>query len=94
LTGSIYELLRDGYGLEPTRLRQEVEPTQLDMSAATRFGIRPDVPVLRVTRTAWDAEDRTIEFARICFVGIGCCSFPTRAEPTTTSRKGQRHERF
>jgi GntR family transcriptional regulator len=69
LTGSIYELLRDGYGLEPTRLRQEVEPTQLDMSAAARFGIRPDVPVLRVTRTAWDAEDRTIEFARDLFRG-------------------------
>ena len=69
LTGSIYELLRDGYGLEPTRLRQEVEPTQLDMSAAVKFGIRPDVPVLRVTRTAWDAEDRTIEFARDLFRG-------------------------
>ena len=69
LTGSIYELLRDGYGFEPTRLRQEVEPTQLDMSAAARFGIRPDVPVLRVTRTAWDAEDRTIEFARDLFRG-------------------------
>ena len=69
LTGSIYELLRDGYGLEPTRLRQEVEPTQLDMSAAAAFGIRPDVPVLRVTRTAWDAEGRTIEFARDLFRG-------------------------
>jgi GntR family transcriptional regulator len=69
LTGSIYELLRDGYGLEPTRLRQEVEPTQLDISAAARFGIRPDVPVLQVTRTAWDAEERTIEFARDLFRG-------------------------
>jgi GntR family transcriptional regulator len=69
LTGSIYELLRDEYGLEPTRLRQEVEPTQLDMSAAVRFGIRPDVPVLRVARTAWDAEDRIIEFARDLFRG-------------------------
>ena len=69
LTGSIYELLRDTYGLEPRRLRQEVEPTQLDMSAAVRFGIRPDIPVLRVTRTAWDVEDRTIEFARDLFRG-------------------------
>lgn len=69
LTGSIYELLRDGYGLEPARLHQEVELTQLDTSAALRFGVRPDVPVLRVTRTARDAEDRTIEFARDLFRG-------------------------
>lgn len=69
LTGSIYELLRDEYGLEPRRLHQEVELTQLDTSAAVRLGIRPDVPVLRVTRTARDAEDRTIEFARDLFRG-------------------------
>jgi DNA-binding GntR family transcriptional regulator len=28
------------------------------------LGVRPDVPALRVTRTAWDAKGRAIEFAR------------------------------
>ncbi|CAN5655602.1 MAG: GntR family transcriptional regulator [Rubrobacter sp.] len=69
LTGSIYELLRDRYGLEPARLRQKVELTQLDTSAAVKLGIRPDVPVLRVTRTACDVGGRSIEFARDLFRG-------------------------
>jgi GntR family transcriptional regulator len=88
LTGSIYELLRDGYGLEPTRLRQEVEPTQLDMSAAIRFGIRPDVPVLRVTRIAWDAEDRVIEFARDLFRGDRLL-FVSDTDQTTEDQQGK-----
>jgi DNA-binding GntR family transcriptional regulator len=28
------------------------------------LGVRPDVPALRVTRTAWDSKGRAIEFAR------------------------------
>jgi GntR family transcriptional regulator len=69
LTGSIYELLRDGYGLEPARLYQEVELTQLDTAAAIKLGVRPDVPVLLVTRTAWDARGRPIEYARDLYRG-------------------------
>lgn len=69
LTGSIYELLRDEHGLEPARLHQEVEMTQLDSAAAIKLGVRPDVPVLLVTRTAWDAEGRRIEFARDLYRG-------------------------
>jgi GntR family transcriptional regulator len=69
LTGSIYELLRDGYGLEPARLHQEVEVTQLDTVAAVKLGVRPDVPVLLVTRTAWDGGGRPIEFARDLYRG-------------------------
>lgn len=69
LTGSIYELIRDEYGLEPARLHQEVELTQLDSSAAGKLGVRPDVPVLLVTRTAWDASGRPIEFARDLYRG-------------------------
>jgi GntR family transcriptional regulator len=69
LTGSIYELLRDEYGLEPARLYQEVELTQLDTAAAIKLGIRPDVPVLLVTRTAWDVRGRPIEYARDLYRG-------------------------
>ncbi len=64
LTASIYGLLRERYGLAAVRFRQELEPTLLDPEAATALEAWPDGPVLRLIRTAWDAEDRAIEFAR------------------------------
>lgn len=69
LTGSVYGLMRDKYRRGPARSRQEVEPTQLDAEAATALGARPDVPALRVTRTAWDDGGRPIEFARDLYRG-------------------------
>jgi GntR family transcriptional regulator len=62
--GSLYTLVREQYGLSVARIRQELEPTPLDSRAAAMLGVRPDVPALRVTRTAWDAEGQAIEFAR------------------------------
>ena len=64
LSVSLYTLMRERYGLSPVSTRQELEPTLLDAGAAEMLGVRPDVPALRVTRTAWDAEGRAIEFAR------------------------------
>ncbi|MGH3087546.1 MAG: GntR family transcriptional regulator [Rubrobacteraceae bacterium] len=69
LTGSIYGLLSRDYGLEASHLRQEVEVTQLDMDAAEKLGARADVPVLRVTRVAWDSGRRPMEFARDLYRG-------------------------
>ncbi len=64
LSVSLYTLVRERYGLSLARTRQELEPTLLDAGVAEMLGVRPDVPALRVTRTAWDAEGRAIEFAR------------------------------
>lgn len=89
LTGSIYELLRDRCGLEPARLHQEIELTQLDSAAAIKLGVRPDVPVLLVTRTAWDAEDRPIEFARDLYRGDRLL-FVAETDQSTGERKGGR----
>ncbi len=69
LTGSVYGLMRDRYGRDPARSRQEMEPTQLDAEAAAMLGCRPDVPALRVTRAAWDHEDKPIEYARDLYRG-------------------------
>ncbi len=69
LSGSMYDVLRESYGLAPAHLRQEVEMTQLDTDAAETLGIRADVPVLRVVRVAWDAHRRPIEFARDLYRG-------------------------
>lgn len=64
LGGSLYAIMRERYGLSVARTRQELEPTPLDPGAAAMLGVSPDVPALRVTRTAWDAEGHAIEFAR------------------------------
>jgi GntR family transcriptional regulator len=64
LSVSLYTLVSERYGLSTARARQELEPTLLDSRAAKMLGVRPDVPALRVTRTAWDADGRAIEFAR------------------------------
>jgi len=64
LTGGLYALMGERYGLFPARSRQELEPTVLDPGAAAALGANPDAPALRVTRVAWDAQGRPIEFAR------------------------------
>lgn len=64
LSGSLYAIARELYGLSVAEARQALEPTPLDSAAASMLGVRPDLPALRVTRTAWDAKGRAIEFAR------------------------------
>lgn len=64
LTGSVYELLQDRYGIEPARLHQELELTQLDSSSVAKLGVHPDMPVLRVSRIAWDVSGEPIKFVR------------------------------
>ncbi len=88
LTGSIYEILRDKFDLEPARLHQEVELTQLDSEAAMKLGVRPDVPMLLVTRTAWDADDRPIEFARDLYRGDRLLFVAETDEATGEQRGG------
>jgi len=69
LTGSIYELLRTRCNLELAHLRQKLEITQLDASAAGALATHPDAPALRITRTTWDVHGRVIEFARDLYRG-------------------------
>jgi GntR family transcriptional regulator len=69
LTGSIYELLRTRCNLELAHLRQKLEVTQLDASAAEALATHPDAPALRITRTTWDAHGQPIEFARDLYRG-------------------------
>jgi GntR family transcriptional regulator len=64
LTGGLYALMGERYGLFPARSRQELEPTVLGPGAAAVLGASPDAPALRVTRLAWDAQGRPIGFAR------------------------------
>jgi GntR family transcriptional regulator len=69
LTGSIYELLRTRCNLQLAHLRQKLEMTQLDASAAEALDTHPDAPALQITRTTWDVHGRPIEFARDLYRG-------------------------
>jgi GntR family transcriptional regulator len=69
LTGSIYELLRTSCNLELAHLRQKLEMTQLDVSAAKALATYPDAPALQITRTTWDVQGRPIEFATDLYRG-------------------------
>jgi GntR family transcriptional regulator len=69
LTGSIYELLRTRCNLKLAHLRQQLEMTQLDASAAEALATHPDAPALQITRTTWDVQGRPIEFARDLYRG-------------------------
>jgi GntR family transcriptional regulator len=69
LTGSIYELLRTRCNLELAHLRQKLEMTQLDASAAEALATHADAPALQITRTTWDVHGRPIEFARDLYRG-------------------------
>ncbi len=64
LTGGLYALMRERYGLFPARSRQELETSLLGPGAAEALGTSPDAPALRVERVTRDARGRPIEFAR------------------------------
>lgn len=101
LTGSMYELLHEKYDLEPVRLHQEVEVTQLDSSYAAKMGVRRDVMVLQVLRTAWHADGRPFEFARDIYrgdrlvftEGTDWFSSPTRTKLTGNTKMSSKHDR-
>lgn len=70
LTGySIYGLLERRYGHRLLRFRQEIELVQLDPERARTLESRPDVMAFRVTRTAWNAHEVPVEFARDYYRG-------------------------
>ena len=88
LSGSLYALARKLYGLSVADARQELEPMPLDSGAAAMLGVRPDLPALRVTRTAWDAQGRAIEFARDLHRGDRII-FVSETSTHGNQRKGQ-----
>jgi hypothetical protein len=50
--------------------------------------------VLRVTRIAWDAEDRVIEFARDLFRGDRLLFVSDTDQTTEDQQESRKHERF
>ncbi|HEY8447067.1 MAG TPA: GntR family transcriptional regulator [Thermomicrobiales bacterium] len=87
LGASIYGILATCYSVHPVRAHQEIEPTLLPASAAAALGTGPDIPVLRVTRTAWDAFGQPIEFARDIYRGDRLRFVAETGAPTSGSNE-------
>jgi GntR family transcriptional regulator len=64
LRGSIYALMRDLYGHAPVRVVEALEPVVAQQHSAELLGIPPGSALMRVERTAYDADDVAVEYAR------------------------------
>jgi GntR family transcriptional regulator len=64
LTGSIYALLRDPYGLAPVEALERLEPVAASAQEARALGIEPGAPLMQVERVARTAQGITVEYAR------------------------------
>jgi GntR family transcriptional regulator len=62
LTGSIYRLLREQFGLIPTRALEEIEAGACGTQEARLLRITPSKPVLVMRRQTFDQHDRPFEY--------------------------------
>jgi GntR family transcriptional regulator len=64
LSGSLYDLMGDGFGLRPVSAVEKLELVEARPSDVRSLGIRRDAPLLLVERIAYAADGRPVEFAR------------------------------
>jgi GntR family transcriptional regulator len=63
LSGSLYGLMRDHYGLAPQHAQEWLEPEISSPRQAALLGVEPGSPVMLVTRRALAANGVAVEFA-------------------------------
>jgi GntR family transcriptional regulator len=66
---SIYRLMDDRYGAGPVRGEQTMEAVAAESPEAELLGVPVGSPLMMLERTAWDAADRPVEFARDLYRG-------------------------
>jgi len=64
MRGSLYALMRDGYGLAPVRAIERLEPALADPHQARALRIDAGAPLMLITRVAFNAHGTPVEFAR------------------------------
>jgi GntR family transcriptional regulator len=69
LEGSLYELLEERFGRRPVRATERFEPVLAVHAEAQALGVKAGAPLLLVERTAFDAGDIPVEYARDLFRG-------------------------
>jgi GntR family transcriptional regulator len=67
--GSLYDLLRERYAIDPCTADESIEPAVLEPEDARHLSARPGSPAMVVTRTARDRDGRPVEFARDVYRG-------------------------
>ncbi|HEY1330824.1 MAG TPA: GntR family transcriptional regulator [Actinomycetota bacterium] len=69
LEGSLYELIESRYGAHPQRAVERLEPVLAERGVAEALGVKPGSPLILVERTAYEADDTPLEWARDLFRG-------------------------
>jgi GntR family transcriptional regulator len=66
---SIYRLMEDRYGAGPVRGEQAIEAVAAEQPEAELLGVPAGSPLIVLERTAWDASERPVEYARDLYRG-------------------------
>ena len=67
LGGSVYELLEEHFGTEPTDAVERIEVVLASADEAAILDVEPGSPLMAITRTTTDADGEPIEFSRDLF---------------------------
>ncbi len=67
LSGSLYAVLRKHYGRAPVAAQERLQAILADGETAPLLGVDPGSPLMRVERTASEADGTVLEFARDVF---------------------------
>lgn len=68
-TASVYDLLRETYGVRLAGGEATLECILATPDHAGLLGCEPRTPMLRLTQRSWDADGRTVEFVRSVYRG-------------------------
>ena len=69
LSGSLYALVSEKYGVVPTRARQRLSAGVSDRRESELLGIRRGSPVLRLERVTYDQSDQPFEYTQSTYRG-------------------------
>lgn len=67
LGGSVYELLEEHFGAEPTDAVERIEVVLASPDEAAILDVEPGAPLMAITRTTTDPDGEPIEFSRDLF---------------------------
>jgi GntR family transcriptional regulator len=67
LGGSVYELLQEHFGAEPTDAVERIEVVLASPDEAAILDVEPGAPLMAITRTTTDPDGEPIEFSRDLF---------------------------
>ena len=67
--GSLYQTLREAYGVRLARVEDLVETVLADPDEAALLSVDVGLPMLLIHRTGWDVDARPVEFTRTIFRG-------------------------